>query len=201
VFGISFTELVVILVVALVVLGPERLPGMLRTLGQWIHKVRTITSEVRAQTGIDELLRNEGITGGLNELRSLIRGDPRPMLRPIENVTSIPVDDPYSGGPVYDVSRERPVEGPDAYGALPDDLFDEASVRSTLARAGASPDTHLDAANPMGGAPAATTTSAAGDPATSSTAAAATAAASPTGAPETADASRAELNANDSAVP
>ncbi|HEY5961344.1 MAG TPA: Sec-independent protein translocase protein TatB, partial [Polyangiaceae bacterium] len=123
-FGISFTELVLILVVALVVLGPERLPGMLRTLGQWIHKVRTITTEVRAQTGIDELLRHEGLSGGLNELRSLLRGDalrgdplngdllrgePRP-LRPTDNVTAIPVDDPYTSGPVYDATRERPVE-------------------------------------------------------------------------------------------
>ncbi|MFO7179351.1 MAG: Sec-independent protein translocase protein TatB, partial [Pseudomonadota bacterium] len=73
-FGLSFSELVVISVVALVAVGPQKLPGMLRTLGQWLRKLRIMTHEVRTQTGIDELLRAEGLQGGLTELRSLIRG-------------------------------------------------------------------------------------------------------------------------------
>lgn len=133
-FGISFTELVLILVVALIVLGPQRLPGMLRTVGLWIHKVRRLTTEVRAQTGIDDLLRQEGLSGGLSELRSLLRGDPRPFMRPRDEISPIAIDDPYSAGPIYDSSRERPVEGPDAYGALPDDLVDETVLRSTRER-------------------------------------------------------------------
>jgi sec-independent protein translocase protein TatB len=130
VFGISFTELVLILVVALVVLGPERLPGMLRTVGLWIHKVRRITTEMRAQTGIDELLRQEGFAGGIAELRGLLRGDLRPPLRRAAITESTSPADPYSLGPALDVSRERPVEGPDAYGALPDDLIDEGTLQT-----------------------------------------------------------------------
>jgi sec-independent protein translocase protein TatB len=131
VFGISFTELVLILVVALVVLGPERLPGMLRTLGLWIHKVRRITTEMRAQTGIDELLRQEGFVGGIAELRGLLRGELRPLTRSAADVSPTTPTDPYALGPTLDVSRERPVEGPDAYGALPDDLVDEEALRPT----------------------------------------------------------------------
>lgn len=130
-FGISFTELVLILVVALVVLGPERLPGMLRTVGLWIHRVRQMTTEVRAQTGIDDLLRQEGFSGGLNELRALLRGDPSALLRAQQISDSPNLEaDPYrvDSNLEVDTSRERPVEGPDSYGALADDLVDEPAL-------------------------------------------------------------------------
>ena len=130
-FGVSLTEFVLILVVALVVLGPQRLPGMLRTVGLWINKIRRMTTEVRAQTGIDDLLRSEGIHGGLGEVRALLRGDPRPFLEPLStNYRHQPFMDPYvngtaDDGTTVDRDRERPVEGPDAYGAIPEDLLEE----------------------------------------------------------------------------
>jgi sec-independent protein translocase protein TatB len=124
VFGISFTELALILVVALVVLGPQRLPDMLRTVGLWIHKVRRMTTEVRQQTGIDDLLRQEGFEGGLSELRSLLRGDPRALIPPGEGARPTGENNPYWTAPTFDKSREQPVEGPDAQGAIPDDLVD-----------------------------------------------------------------------------
>ncbi|MGC4065818.1 MAG: twin-arginine translocase TatA/TatE family subunit [Polyangiaceae bacterium] len=126
-FGVSLTEFLMIVVVALVVLGPQRLPSMLRTVGHWIYKIRTMTTEVRAQTGIDDLLRKEGFNGGLSELRALLRGDPRPLIGPITDTISATVDDPYVSLPSVDEERERPVEGPDAYGAIPEDLLDTAT--------------------------------------------------------------------------
>jgi sec-independent protein translocase protein TatB len=117
VFGFSFSEVVLIGVVTLVAVGPQRLPGMLRNLGTWIKKLRKMTTEVRQQTGIDEMLRAEGLHGGLNELRGLMRGGggiqaPAPYRPP---------EDPYKHIDI-DTSREYPPEGPDAKGALPDDL-------------------------------------------------------------------------------
>jgi sec-independent protein translocase protein TatB len=119
VFGISLTEIIIIAIVALVVVGPQKLPGMLRTLGEWIGKLRRLTSEVRAQTGIDEILRSEGIDGGLGELRGMLRGD---FVGPGRGRPR-PADDPYRDVEA-DVWREYPVEGPDSYDALPDDLVD-----------------------------------------------------------------------------
>jgi sec-independent protein translocase protein TatB len=69
VFGLSFFEVVVIGIVALLAVGPRRLPAMLRDLGNWIRKLRKMTIDVRAQTGIDDILRAEGLHGGLSELR------------------------------------------------------------------------------------------------------------------------------------
>jgi sec-independent protein translocase protein TatB len=120
VFGFSIFEVLMIGVVALVAVGPQRLPGMLKTFGAWMRKLRKMTTDVRAQTGIDELLKQEGIHGGLNELRSLVRGHGPPAPAP----APIPYrrEDPYASLEI-DVTREYPPEGPDAYGTLPDDLL------------------------------------------------------------------------------
>jgi len=48
-------ELIIVLVVALVVLGPKRLPEMGRQIGRAMREFRAATSEVRSELGIDEL--------------------------------------------------------------------------------------------------------------------------------------------------
>jgi len=127
VFGLSFFEVVVIAIVALLAVGPRRLPGMLRDMGNWIKKLRKMTTDVRAQTGIDDILRAEGLSGGLNELRSLMRGAPAPAPvayhRPNEEARDI------------DVAREYPPEGADAKGAIPDDLVEDESLEGHASEA------------------------------------------------------------------
>jgi sec-independent protein translocase protein TatB len=48
-FEIGWSELLLIAVVALVVIGPKELPGALRTLGQWMTKIRRMASEFQTQ--------------------------------------------------------------------------------------------------------------------------------------------------------
>jgi sec-independent protein translocase protein TatB len=148
VFGLSFSEVVVIAIVALVFVGPQKLPGLLGTLGAWARKLRVMTTEMRAQSGIDDVLRSEGLQGGLTELRSLMRGHhvyappahhpPPPSPAPASTASdqqTAPSQGAFSPDPVeedpyanleVDESREYPLEGPDAYGAIPDDLIDGA---------------------------------------------------------------------------
>jgi len=132
VFGFSFGELLVISLVTLVAVGPQKLPGMLKTMGHWARKLRKMTIDVRQQTGIDEMLRAEGIQ--ISELRSLMRGyhggfpGPAPApaaASPAPVVTSTRYEDPYQNLEP-DPTREYPLEGCDAYGALPDDLLEPA---------------------------------------------------------------------------
>ncbi len=47
-FDIGFWELAVIGVVALLVVGPERLPGLARTTGMWVGRARRFVSSVKA---------------------------------------------------------------------------------------------------------------------------------------------------------
>jgi sec-independent protein translocase protein TatB len=133
VFGVSFPEFLVLGTVALLVLGPDKLPGMLRTLGQWLAKLRKLTTEVRYQSGIDDVLRAEGLDGGLSELRGLMRGGlsgsvlshAAAAVQPANNST--PAHRTHLDHFIPDPSREYPPEGADAYGALPEDLLLGAS--------------------------------------------------------------------------
>ena len=54
-FDIGFWELGLIGVVALVVIGPERLPGVARTVGKWLGKAKRVLSDVKAD--IDQELK------------------------------------------------------------------------------------------------------------------------------------------------
>lgn len=60
-FDISFPELIVVGAIALVVLGPERLPTAARTAGLWLGKIkRTVSSmqqEITSQLEAEELQR------------------------------------------------------------------------------------------------------------------------------------------------
>jgi sec-independent protein translocase protein TatB len=48
-FDIAWGEFVVIAVVALIVIGPKELPGVLRAIGQWTTKIRRMATEFQGQ--------------------------------------------------------------------------------------------------------------------------------------------------------
>ena len=61
-FDVGFTELLLIGVVSLVVIGPERLPDVARTVGHWIAKVQ------RFVRGVKQDINKELETGDLKQL-------------------------------------------------------------------------------------------------------------------------------------
>lgn len=78
-FDIGFPELVVVSIVALVVIGPERLPETVRTIMLWIGRVRqtftNIKTELEQEIGADEIrrqLHNETILKEINESKETI---------------------------------------------------------------------------------------------------------------------------------
>ncbi len=54
-FDIGAAELLVIIIVAVLVIGPKDMPHAMRTAGRWIGKVRKVSSHFR--TGIDAMVR------------------------------------------------------------------------------------------------------------------------------------------------
>ena len=54
-FDVGFSEVVIIAIIALVILGPERLPKVARTIGFWVGKARRMVADVK--TDIDREMR------------------------------------------------------------------------------------------------------------------------------------------------
>jgi len=48
-FDISWTEFLLIGVVALIVIGPKELPAVMRTIGQWTRKIRSMAADFQRQ--------------------------------------------------------------------------------------------------------------------------------------------------------
>lgn len=64
-FDIGFWEIGLIFIVLLLVVGPERLPRVVRTLGLWIGKARRMVAEVKAE--VDRELRVEELKQSLSQ--------------------------------------------------------------------------------------------------------------------------------------
>jgi len=54
-FNIGGAELIVILLIAFVVVGPKDLPKIARALGRFVRYIRAMIEEVKRETGIDEI--------------------------------------------------------------------------------------------------------------------------------------------------
>lgn len=80
--GIGSSELFVIALVALIVVGPKDLPVMLRKLGQWVAKMRGMANEFRAS--FDEMARQSELDELRKEVEALRSGS---YLSPMSDAT------------------------------------------------------------------------------------------------------------------
>jgi len=81
-FDIGFTEIIFIMVIALLVVGPERLPRIARSAGLWVGKLRGFVSSVKAdidkELATEELkkeLHKQASSPELEELIDTVTGD------------------------------------------------------------------------------------------------------------------------------
>src|SRR5215213_6883666 len=107
-FDIGWSEILVIAVVAIIVVGPKDLPRMLRTFGRTMGQVRRTANEFRRQ--FDDALRDAERQADLadtrKELQSIARIDPLADLKKIDTArppdsdttthTQKPTDEPVS---------------------------------------------------------------------------------------------------------
>ena len=80
-FDIGFPELMLVAVIGLLVLGPERLPEALRTLGLWLGRLRrsfgNVKAEIEKEIGMDEIrrqLHNEAVMEEMKRIEDEVRG-------------------------------------------------------------------------------------------------------------------------------
>ena len=70
---IGWTEMLMIAVIAIVVIGPRDLPKMLKTVGGWVRKARATVREL--QTGIEDMAREAELDEVKKSVESATRMD------------------------------------------------------------------------------------------------------------------------------
>ncbi|AZF55507.1 Twin-arginine translocation protein TatB [Pseudomonas sp. R4-34-07] len=117
-FGISFSELLLVGLVALLVLGPERLPGAARTAGLWIGRLKrsfnAIKQEVEREIGADEIrrqLHNEHILSLEQETRKILSPVQEPA-KPAEPVVENSIAPAAPTAPTPTEPAPTPVASP-----------------------------------------------------------------------------------------
>ena len=75
-FDIGFSELFMVLVIALIVIGPERLPGLARKIGRYVRKAKqtfeNVKREVESELETEELNRRLAENNILKETKEII---------------------------------------------------------------------------------------------------------------------------------
>lgn len=103
-FEVGFSELLLCFIVALVVLGPEKLPKLARTIGQWTGQargyLRNLTAELDRESHLAELKKQIEETSQLmrqqqsaaRELLNQVASDARQGVREVETAVTPAVD-------------------------------------------------------------------------------------------------------------
>lgn len=75
-FDVGFFELLVIGVVALLVVGPERLPGIARSAGKWMGRARRMVGNLKAEVdrelAAEELKKNLAKQAGIDSIHEIV---------------------------------------------------------------------------------------------------------------------------------
>lgn len=96
-FDIGFWELILIAVIALLVIGPEQLPGFVRELGRWAGRLRRLIQDTRHELArglrMDERIELDRKLSGLDDLMENAP-DRKPGFKPVSGRKSGGETDP-----------------------------------------------------------------------------------------------------------
>ena len=135
-FDIGFTELMIIGVIGLVVIGPERLPRVARTVGHLLGRlqryVSDVKSDVQREMQLEDLkdLQRE-VTDSAREIENSIRREAGALKEDLDR-TADSVHSAIESAAIKDGSA--PAKAPARDGDAPKDDADEAQLALQLAR-------------------------------------------------------------------
>lgn len=118
-FDLSWSHILIFLVVALVVVGPKDMPRLLRMAGQWVARARGMANEFRKsfdemarqseldelRTEIENLRRERPLSEFENEMNTAVE---TPVMRPLDT----PLDTPLDPGPAMDEHNHAVQDAP-----------------------------------------------------------------------------------------
>jgi Tat protein translocase TatB subunit len=91
VFEVGFTEILLILGIALLVLGPEKLPGLAEKVGRWTGRARAMARQLRTQ------LEHEVTMEEMTRSRTSSPPPPPPPENPAEPAAAATATPPHAG--------------------------------------------------------------------------------------------------------
>lgn len=112
-FEVSWSELLLTAIIAILVVGPKELPGLLRSLGRMLGKLRSTADEFRKQ--FDEAVREAGAEDLQREVQALRKNNPLTQIRDS-------IDDAMRDSFKADPPKTSPMSDSDVGGEMFDDL-------------------------------------------------------------------------------
>ena len=110
-FNIGSFEVLLVFIIALLVLGPERLPGAIRTSGLWIGRFRRsfhkVKAEIERELNTDEIrrqLHNETVMEEIEDAKSKVEDIAKDTEQSVNNIVSSANFDP--GASKYSITKE-----------------------------------------------------------------------------------------------
>nr|WP_298925995.1 Sec-independent protein translocase protein TatB [uncultured Erythrobacter sp.] len=111
-FDIGAVELLVVVIVAILVIGPSEMPRAMRTAGRWIGQVRKVSTHFRS--GIDAMVRE----AELEDMEKKWKAQNEAIMKRTAGKIEDEAGEPVMTGP-------PPVEGPVAADSMPDPMADD----------------------------------------------------------------------------
>ncbi|MEH6515773.1 MAG: Sec-independent protein translocase protein TatB [Halioglobus sp.] len=93
-FDIGFAELIIIGVVGLLVIGPERLPGAIRTASLWLRRIKRGFNDIRQE--VEQEIHNDAVMQELKKTGDQLKDEVESVSRGIKTAVSdgdLPSDD------------------------------------------------------------------------------------------------------------
>ena len=116
-FDIGFSELVLVGIVALLVIGPERLPETLRTAMFWLNRIRRGFNEIKQE--VQQELHNDAVVRELRETGKQIKQEANTIGRDLQETTAMANASATTATSNAPVTAASPPEGLGATAAAP----------------------------------------------------------------------------------
>ena len=128
-FDIGFWELVVVGLVALVVLGPERLPVAIRTASHWIKLIRSTANSVK--TELEQELRLQELHNDLKKAEQLQMSNLSPELQ--ESIEQLKAAAQSVTRPYEQQNTIRPAVAADVKAEVKEEMKEATQVQPVVA--------------------------------------------------------------------
>ena len=137
-FDLGWGKIIIVAVIALIVIGPKELPAVLRTVGQWMGKVRRMASEFQSQ--FQEAMREAEMADLKKQVEEMSSAAVRKFEEPIESARK-DVEDAMADKPAANPSPTEPdaaptQSGPDSAASITPRPTDPAEPPPSPTKAG-----------------------------------------------------------------